>query len=215
MASQKCDYSGTPKVDENIFDSALSHTRGSDASQKKKKILASTFGQIGLWTSFESSPVSVKVINFELLFRSMYYIIIMNNIIYNFGFKNWLMVTSIYRINGVYFDTLRERFPWNPCARRNAHLRVTFLNARVIADSDANLIERVLYQQKVKNDNGRLVKRLALSGKKNANYYLFYRVKTLRQRHQASFNYNFGIMVRFQRVVHHVIFSTLIAWWNS
>ena len=65
----------------------------------------------------------------------------------------------------------------------------------MIADSDANLIERVLYQQKVKNDNGRLVKRLALSGKKNANYYLFYRVKTLRQRHQASFNYNFGIMV--------------------
>ena len=42
------------------FDWALSHTRRSDAAEKKKKILASTFGQIRLWTSFESSPVSVN-----------------------------------------------------------------------------------------------------------------------------------------------------------
>ena len=46
-------------MDACIFDSALSHTRRSDAS-KKKKIFASTYDQICLWTSFESSPVSVK-----------------------------------------------------------------------------------------------------------------------------------------------------------
>ena len=31
--------------------------------KKEKKIFASTFGQIRLWTSFESSPVSVKLIS--------------------------------------------------------------------------------------------------------------------------------------------------------
>ena len=46
-----------------FFDSALSHTRRSDASEKKRrKILASTFGRFRLWTSFESSPVSVKIL---------------------------------------------------------------------------------------------------------------------------------------------------------
>ena len=50
-----------PNVDASFFDSTLSHTRRSDAS-KKKRILASTFGQIRLWTSFESLPVSGKVI---------------------------------------------------------------------------------------------------------------------------------------------------------
>ena len=48
------------KVDAIFFDSARSHTRRSDASEKEKKIFASTFGQIRLWTTFESSPVSVK-----------------------------------------------------------------------------------------------------------------------------------------------------------
>ena len=48
------------KVNAGIFDSALSHTRRSDASEKRRKILASTFGRFRLWTSFESSPVSVK-----------------------------------------------------------------------------------------------------------------------------------------------------------
>ena len=49
-----------PKVDAKIFDSALSHTRRSDASEKKKKMLASTFERFRLLTSFESSLVSVK-----------------------------------------------------------------------------------------------------------------------------------------------------------
>ena len=48
-----------PKVDACIFDSALSHTRRSDASEEK---VVSTFGRFRLWTSFESSPVSVKTV---------------------------------------------------------------------------------------------------------------------------------------------------------
>ena len=51
-----------PKVDASIFDSALSNTRRSDASEKKTKILASTFERFRLWTSLESSPLSVKAI---------------------------------------------------------------------------------------------------------------------------------------------------------
>ena len=50
-----------PKVDASVFDSVLSHTRRSDASEKKEKILASTFGRFRLWTRFESSPVSIKI----------------------------------------------------------------------------------------------------------------------------------------------------------
>ena len=49
-----------PKVDASIFDSALSHTRRSDASEKREENSVSTFGRFRLWTSFESSPVSVK-----------------------------------------------------------------------------------------------------------------------------------------------------------
>ena len=49
-----------PKVDACIFDSALSHTRRSDASEKIIGNSVSTFGRFRLWTSFESSPVSVK-----------------------------------------------------------------------------------------------------------------------------------------------------------
>ena len=49
------------KVDAGIFDSALSHTHRSQASEKKrKKILASTLAQICLWTSFAYSLVSVN-----------------------------------------------------------------------------------------------------------------------------------------------------------
>ena len=40
------------------FDSALSHTRRLDAAEKNS---LHTLDQIRLWTSFESSPVSVKV----------------------------------------------------------------------------------------------------------------------------------------------------------
>ena len=50
-----------PKVDASIFDSALSHTRRSDVSKKREENSVSTFGRFRLWTSFESSPVSVKV----------------------------------------------------------------------------------------------------------------------------------------------------------
>ena len=54
-----------PKVDVRIFDSVLSHTRRSDASEKRRRKSeensVSTFGRFRLCTSFESSPVSVKV----------------------------------------------------------------------------------------------------------------------------------------------------------
>ena len=50
-----------PKVDASIFESALSHTRRSDASKKREENIVSTFGRFRLWTSFESSPVSVNV----------------------------------------------------------------------------------------------------------------------------------------------------------
>ena len=45
----------SPKVEASIFDSALSHTRRSDASKKRRKILASTFGRFRVGTSFEFS----------------------------------------------------------------------------------------------------------------------------------------------------------------
>ena len=49
-----------PKVDASIFDSVLSHTRRSDVSEKREENSASTFGRFRLWTSFESSPVTVE-----------------------------------------------------------------------------------------------------------------------------------------------------------
>ena len=48
------------KVDASIFDSALSHTHRSDASERREENSVSTFGRFRLWTSLESSPVSVK-----------------------------------------------------------------------------------------------------------------------------------------------------------
>ena len=47
----------------SIFDSALSHTRRSDASEKREENSVSTLGRLRLWTIFESSPVSVNLIN--------------------------------------------------------------------------------------------------------------------------------------------------------
>ena len=47
-------------MDASIFDSALSHTCRSAASEKREENSVSTFGRFRLWTSFESSPVSVK-----------------------------------------------------------------------------------------------------------------------------------------------------------
>ena len=55
-----------PKVDASIFDSALSHTRRSDSSEKREENSVSTFGRFRLWKSFESSPVSV---NFNIFFK--------------------------------------------------------------------------------------------------------------------------------------------------
>ena len=50
----------------SIFDLALSQSRRSNASEKKEENSVSIFGQFRLWTSFESSPVSVNVIkNYE------------------------------------------------------------------------------------------------------------------------------------------------------
>ena len=56
-----------PKVDASIFDSALSHTRRSDASEKKSENSVSTFERFRLCTSFESSPVSVERTNSKKL----------------------------------------------------------------------------------------------------------------------------------------------------
>ena len=39
---------------------SMTHTPSSDASEKKEENSVSTFGRFRLWTSFESSPVSVK-----------------------------------------------------------------------------------------------------------------------------------------------------------
>ena len=55
-----------PKVDASIFDLALSHTRRPDASEKREEKSVSTFGRFRLWTSFESSPLSVKINDLEL-----------------------------------------------------------------------------------------------------------------------------------------------------
>ena len=49
-----------PKVDASIFDPALSDTRRSNASEKREENSVSTFRRFRLWTSFESSPVSVN-----------------------------------------------------------------------------------------------------------------------------------------------------------
>ena len=49
------------KVVASIFDSALSHSRRSDASEKGEENSVSTFGRFRLWTGLESSPVSIKV----------------------------------------------------------------------------------------------------------------------------------------------------------
>ena len=61
-------------MDASIFDSSLSHTRRSDASEKREENSVSTLGRFRLWRSFESSPVSVRsfrkgkrMTNFEII----------------------------------------------------------------------------------------------------------------------------------------------------
>ena len=58
-----------PKMDASIFDLVLSHTRRSDASEKREENTVSTFGRFRLWTSFESSSVSVNFKTFSLIFE--------------------------------------------------------------------------------------------------------------------------------------------------
>ena len=58
------------KVNASIFDSALSHIRRSNESEKKEENSVSTFGRFRPWTSFESSPVSFKVQRKLTLMRS-------------------------------------------------------------------------------------------------------------------------------------------------
>ena len=56
-------------------------TRRSDASEKnRRKILASTFGRFRLWTSFESSPVSVNVKVKNYLFSAQHVLRLDQNI---------------------------------------------------------------------------------------------------------------------------------------
>ena len=50
-----------PKVDASIYDSALSHTRRIGRVEKSEENSVSPFGRFRLLTSFESSPVSVRV----------------------------------------------------------------------------------------------------------------------------------------------------------
>ena len=54
-----------PKVDASIFDLALSHTRRSDASEKREENSVSSFGRFRVWTIIESSPVSVNNIYYS------------------------------------------------------------------------------------------------------------------------------------------------------
>ena len=56
-----------PKVDASIFDSALSHTCRSEASEKKEENSVSTFGRFRLWTGFESPHVSVQTETLDFL----------------------------------------------------------------------------------------------------------------------------------------------------
>ena len=54
-----------PKVDASIFDSALTvilvaRSPSLGRVRKREENSASTFGRFRLWTSFDSSPVSVK-----------------------------------------------------------------------------------------------------------------------------------------------------------
>ena len=60
-----------PKVDASIFDSALSHTRRLDSSEKRPEKSVSTFGRFRLSTSLESSPVSVHSLIF--IYINFYY----------------------------------------------------------------------------------------------------------------------------------------------
>ena len=50
------------QIGQRIFGSALSHTHRLESLEKKEENTMGHFGQIRLWTSFESSPVSVKTI---------------------------------------------------------------------------------------------------------------------------------------------------------
>ena len=52
-------------MDASISDSVLSHTRRLDASEKREENSVPTFGRFRLWTSFESSPVSVERMNLK------------------------------------------------------------------------------------------------------------------------------------------------------
>ena len=56
------DTGESPKADASIIDSALSHTRRSDASEKREENSVSTFGHFRLWTSFESTRESSPVL---------------------------------------------------------------------------------------------------------------------------------------------------------
>ena len=61
-------------MDARIFDSAMSHTRLLDAFEKKRRKSVSICGRFRLWTSFESSPVTVKIgqmLTIRCLFRSV------------------------------------------------------------------------------------------------------------------------------------------------
>ena len=60
-----------PKVDASISDSALSQTRRSDASEKRRKILASTFGRFRLWISFDSWPESFKISLSKIIYQKL------------------------------------------------------------------------------------------------------------------------------------------------
>ena len=59
-----------PKVDASIFDSALSHTRRSDASEKKKKIACPLLAEFACG-QVSSSLVSVNLFIF-MVFQNIY-----------------------------------------------------------------------------------------------------------------------------------------------
>ena len=106
-----------PKVDASIFDSALSHTRRSDASEKEKKIACQLFdifacGQVSSPRLYRSRfLISIKNIkkqllqnNFENTDEAVFRIIV--EFILRFVFWGFKKVRSEYPENSVPMSTL-------------------------------------------------------------------------------------------------------------
>ena len=98
-------------MDASIFDSALSHTRRSHASEKRQENSVSNFGRFRLWTSFESSPVSGNLPLFMDLYNKFYHEIFMMTLnlqIYDLV-SNWSFPKQAARDDEIRFFDGRRR----------------------------------------------------------------------------------------------------------